>query len=328
MSVPLRLWVESESQMMPDRVLGCIVESLRWGCILEEETDHQTFPHFFKIGISGTGLTMAPIRLWVSSNAGSNQGKEQLNRQVRRPLVQMAAVKLGSQPFGRSFAAGEVASRSKLCWLLHNSTDEATNKKTNLRAKGCAKMKGHAMFDIKTCFIQEATTTAGILSPQLLSWSRVEVESPAEVMIHEAGGANHNPGISMLTTWNLLNDGNMKSSNLQIFRFFSRKSSRRFSLANRWDERVRKGSKMSQLTVICVNLEAKAQIVNCLHGIAYRDQYHRNASFLRLDIATRQTWQCSAKSRKKPLNEVLRSSLIIGDMPKFELEVVHGQECL
>ena len=91
---------------------------------------------------------------------------------------------------------------------------------------------------------------------------------------------------------------------------------------------MRKGSKMSQLTVICVNLEAKAQIVNCLHGIAYRDQYHRNASFLRSDIAMRQTWQCSAKSRKKPLNEVLRSSLIIGDMPKFELEVVHGQECL
>ena len=57
-------------------------------------------PPFFKIGISGTGLTMAPIRLWVSSNAGSNQGKEQLNRQVRRPLVQMAAVKLGSQTLG------------------------------------------------------------------------------------------------------------------------------------------------------------------------------------------------------------------------------------
>ena len=105
-------------------------------------------------------------------------------------------------------------------------------------------------------------------------------------MIHVAGGANHNPGISMLTTWNLLKDGKVKSSNLQIFRFFSRKSSRRFSL-EKTDERVRKGSKMSQLTVICVNLEAKAQIVNCLHGIAYRDQYHRNASFLRSDIATR-----------------------------------------
>ena len=58
---------------------------------------------------------MAPSD-FKSSNAGSNQGKEQLNRQVRRPLVQMAAVKLGSQPFWRR-------------WLLQNSIDEATNKK-------------------------------------------------------------------------------------------------------------------------------------------------------------------------------------------------------
>lgn len=252
-----------------------------------------------------------------------HQGTEQL-RQVRRPLVQMAAVKLGSQTLGEVLLLVKwLQSPNFVDYCRIRQMKRPTEKQIwGLKAvkkredMQCLKLRSVVFISNKQPIQQAFSPPTSLMVSQLRSkvlqkWFK-----------SEAGGGNHLGILCWL--WNLLNRQH------EVIRppepVFSLKSSEDFNWQT--DERVRKGSKMSQLTVICVNLKAKAQIVNCLHGIAYRDQYPRNASFLRSDIATRQTWQCSAKLRKMTLDEVLRSSLIMGDMPKFELEVAHGQECL
>lgn len=198
----------------------------------------------------------------------------------------MAAVKLGSQPFGEVLLLVKWLQGPNFVDYCIIRQMKRPTKKHIWGLKVVQKWEDMQCLKLRSVLskkqpLQQAFSPPNFWKMKPTSWGQKSCRSDDS----RCGGCKSQPGISM-TTWNLLKDGNMKSSNLQIFRFFSRKSSNRFSLANR-DFRVRKGSNMSQLTVICVNLEAKAQIVNCLHGIAYRDQYHRNASFLRSDMATR-----------------------------------------